>query len=179
MFTPSYPPAELPTEVGHGHHLDERDSERGEVPELAGCRLERALEREGADMHLVDDAPFRRNAAPLSVPPRVARGVDDPRRTVRTVRLKARRGIGERLRGVAVESVAIQLPGASTRDVSSEVAFVAVFREGHGRSTLEDHLDRLAIWSPHAEARAAALALGTDGITTCHECDEYVCASAT
>ena len=67
----------------------------GQFRQFARRRLPAALRREGADMHLVDDHLLARPAAPVPVGPAERAGIDDLRRPVRSLRLKARGRVGQ------------------------------------------------------------------------------------
>ena len=104
-------PAEPAREIRHGHHFDAGDAELGERRQLARSRLPASLRGEGADMHLVDDQLARarrpRHAASLQAK---RPGIDDFRRPVRPLRLKARGRVGQR-RLVPIEAEPIAHAG--------------------------------------------------------------------
>ena len=78
----------------HRHDFEHRDAELAQVRELFDRGVERAGRRERADVHLVDHLAVQPRAAPLRVAPFEGAGIDDQRRAVHALRLKARAGIG-------------------------------------------------------------------------------------
>ena len=87
-------PVPLTVDGVDGEQLDELHAELDEVVELRGRRIERALGRVGADVHLVDHTAAGGTARPGLVGPGEALRVDDLGRTVHPVRLVPAAGVG-------------------------------------------------------------------------------------
>src|SRR2546430_14095093 len=87
-------PAKGAGEIGDRHHLNHGDSDPRELGQLPGRRLPGSLRREGAGVHFVDDLAFEFPPAPLRIGPLKLRWIDNAGGTVRTIRLKTRRGVG-------------------------------------------------------------------------------------
>ena len=86
-------PPEAPLELRDRHHLDERDADARELPQLLRRRGKRARARERADVHLVRDLSRQHRAGPRLIGPAERVRIDDLGRSVRTLGLKARRRI--------------------------------------------------------------------------------------
>src|SRR5204862_576226 len=85
---------------------DRGEPDVDEARQALDGRAVRARGGECADVNLVQHLPPNRHAAPASVAPRIARRIDDLRRPVRPLRLKARRGIRSESLAVEAEHVA-------------------------------------------------------------------------
>ena len=107
-------PAKRPRELGHGHDFQKGDAELREPRQLASRRRERALLRERADVHFVDDLAHRRGAAPVTIPPSIGRRIHDLGGPVRSFGLQA--GCGIREGAASVEAVLVARAGARLRD---------------------------------------------------------------
>ena len=92
----------------------------GESRQLLHRRAPGPFGGERADVHLVEDLSAKRDARARAVAPRYACRIDDLRRAEGTVRLIARRRVGEQ---PAVEAVAIRSAGA---DAGTESGVIAV-----------------------------------------------------
>src|ERR671927_601845 len=119
-------------------------------------RGERALARERADVHLVDDLPLERRAAPVVVSPLEGGRVYDPRSSVRAVGLEARGRVWVEA-VVSVEAEAVERAILQTFGEAGEVAALLLSeRERLGRAlALEDDRHLAPARSPHAEVDAA------------------------
>jgi hypothetical protein len=79
-----------PGEFVDGHHLDRRDADVFQEWQVLRRRVPRALGRERADVHLVEDLRFGlRDALPVNVRPRGVARVDHLRGAERSVGLRA------------------------------------------------------------------------------------------
>ena len=112
-------PAPAPGEVGQGHQLDRRHPQVPERLQPLRDPLEGPLGAEGADVQLVDDQLFRREALPGPVGPAEFPRVHHLRRPVDPLGLVAARRVGER--PPAVDLVAIPIPGPCPGHESEEV----------------------------------------------------------
>ncbi len=148
---PVVAPPELSGEVGDRHHLDDRDSEVGERGKVGARGVPRPLGSERAHVHLVEALPLERAATPAAVGPREARRIDHLRRTVRTLRLKARRGVGMQRRG-AVEAETVPSARGDRPDAGKVATGLGCELQGRdvGRS-FEHDLDGLAARGPQPE----------------------------
>jgi hypothetical protein len=100
-------PTAVAGERRDGHQLDRRRAQLTELGQVGDHAVECAFGREGADVQLVDDELFEREAAPGR-----RRQLDDSRRAPQPVRLRARARIGQRL--PSVEDVQVVLAGTRT-----------------------------------------------------------------
>src|SRR6267142_6470175 len=76
-------------ELRDRHKLDRGDAELGEIIEIGGERGERSRRGETADVKLVDDVIFKRDAAPVLIGPGKF-GIHDCRRAMHSLRLQTR-----------------------------------------------------------------------------------------
>ena len=140
-------PAEAAGKVGDGHHLDDRDAEIGERLQLGGRRAPGAFGGEGADVQLVDHLPICRDAGPVVIGPSECRGVDDRRRSVRTIRLIAGHRIGTEQRAVQPQPIAVASPGV--RQVAGKVTVALTDqRPAPAAIGVADDVDRRAVRGP-------------------------------
>ncbi len=114
-------PAEAAGKVGHRHHLEDRDAQRGQLGQLPLGRRPGPFRRERADVHLVDHLAVAGHAAPGRVGPAEGGRVDDLRRPVRAVRLETRSriGIGPL---VAVETKLVEHAGPGLLEAGRPIA---------------------------------------------------------
>src|SRR6202521_4045132 len=88
-------PAEPAREFRHGHNFEAGDTELGESRQLTRSGFPAASRGEGADMQLVDNELLARAPAPRTVGPSEVPRIDDFGRSVRSLRLKSRRRVGQ------------------------------------------------------------------------------------
>jgi hypothetical protein len=161
-------PAKAPRELGDRHHFDDRHTDARERLEPLAGRAPRSFRRERADVHLVHDlsvAPYRRRRGC----PAEAAWIDHHRRAEWTVRLKARRGIGEPL---AIEPVPVTIPDGDVRgeDRTIPVRFTIELDDTLGPRPLDDQTYVARGRRPHAKVRAAWPYFGPDGIVAGGRC---------
>src|SRR5439155_5616419 len=100
-----------------------------ELAQLAGGRRKGAGTRERADVHLVDHLTVERHAPPRLIGPAKRMWIDDLRRTVDALRLKARRRI--RIRPlVVVEQKLIAIAKRRANDAAEVAARLRIERHG-------------------------------------------------
>ncbi len=164
-------PAEPSREVRDGHHLEHGDADVREGGQLAHRALPGSLARERADVQLVDDRAFERNAGPRPIGPGKRARVDHAGGPVRPLGLKARGRIGKRV--AAVEAIAIEGTGSGVGDRAREVAVGFApeadrtrrprarstvgsrsFARAAGRPAVEHDLDASMIGCPHPKVHA-------------------------
>lgn len=148
-------PAEATGELCDGHQLEERDPDVAQVLELARRARVCALRRERPDVELVDDLSLQPHALPRRIRPAERRRIDDLRRTMRPLRLEARRRVGDEL--VAVEAQPVERARAVPLRQPGEVPGLLTL-EAYGprrlaATRLDDHLDLPAFRSEDAEMR--------------------------
>ncbi|RKO96300.1 hypothetical protein CAUPRSCDRAFT_12007 [Caulochytrium protostelioides] len=122
----------------HGQQLDMRDAQVAQVRELRDRRIERALGREGAHVHLVDDAAIQRAAGPRRVMPRVRGRVVDAAQRMHAVRQPRGAGVRQGLAGdqrvlgvVQQKAVVGARLGGGVGDVGAPRAGRGALRRGH------------------------------------------------
>src|ERR1051326_7564237 len=101
-------PTEAAGEVVDGHDFEQRHAGVFQQRQFLDGRAECALSSERADVHFVDDGIAYVDTL---VPPRIRR-IDDHRRPMRPLGLKARCGVGK---GVAAETKFVERAGARSR----------------------------------------------------------------
>jgi hypothetical protein len=89
------PPAEPAREFRHGHDFEAGDAELGESRQLTRSGFPAAIRGEGADMQLVDDELLASAPAPRTVGPSKLPRIDDFGGSMRSLRLKSRRRVGQ------------------------------------------------------------------------------------
>jgi hypothetical protein len=105
-------------------------------------------------VHLVQDLPPRLEAFPGVIGPAERGRIDDDRRTVRSVWLKARNGIGPEL--VGIQTVPIPRAGPDPWNEGFEVPLLRVL-ERVARAAVDDELHAAARRRPHTSVRAVLL----------------------
>src|SRR5437762_153918 len=97
---PVITPAEISWKIGDRHHLYDGDSDARQLLQLLSRSLPRSFLRKSADVHFVNDMTFQVHAAPFGIRPCKLRWIDNARRSVRSVWLKSRGGIGMKMLGL-------------------------------------------------------------------------------
>ena len=153
-------PPEPAGKSGDRHQLDDRDAHASQLRQLVRRRREGTLGREGPDVHLVENLALVRYSRPIRVRPLEGPRVDDHRRAVRSLRLKA----GRRIRtGVGVVQPKLVARTHSRHvDAAREVAVRLGTQRRHGVSEL--HVNAFSLWRPNAKVHAGVVVeeLGAD-----------------
>src|SRR5262244_1477360 len=142
--------------VGHGHQLDRGHPEGDQMVEALGQPREGALGTEGADVQLVEDEPFGRDAAPLVVGPCILQRIDDFARPVHVQGLIARDRV--RHEQLAIDPEGVTRPRRRvTRDPLRPAG--GVMRHGEALSSIgKPELDTARGGRPEAKPGGAVVA---------------------
>jgi hypothetical protein len=148
-------PAKSARKVGNRHDFDQRNSKARELRELLHGRPPSAFRSKRSKVQFVCHQLVCRPTPPCPIRPREGR-VDDLRRTMRSIGLKARRRIGIR---TVVEFEAVEGAGLRLRDEAGVITvLLRLEREGgwHAGLAHQFHGDRSRSRGPGSKVRACA-----------------------
>ena len=148
------PPAEVAGEIGDGHDLERRHTQFRECGKFLRRGLPCPFLGERADVHFVNDLAGKAAPFPMLVLPLIGLGVHNLRRSMRTLRLEARSGIGKELLP-AIQAKAIDVASLGPSHEAGKIAVAFRFQRSRLAPILaQDNFELLATRRPNAKVDA-------------------------